>query len=185
VTPVYVAKRRFDHGAGERWEGYVSWSGLSQLREVVSLDGMLCPTVPDTLVPDDWKYNVHADYQTSYFSSLAYLQARTSNESDLNLLAILQNPSPSDLATGSLPGFIFAGFDLMDVHGDISALTNCGGFEGVFANAELSDVGLVGDLGRAYEIQRDLRSLYPAESHAQCHVWGIWRLTDPGAANRA
>jgi hypothetical protein len=176
VKPVYVAKRRFDPAAGERWERYLEWSGLSQLRELVSLDDMLCPTVPDTLVPDDWKYNVHADYQTSYFSSLRYLQARVSTESNLNILAILQNPSPSDLATDNPPGFSFAGFELLDVHGDVSALTNCGGFDDVFAKAELSDVGLLRDLGRAYQIQRELRAAYPGESHSECHVWGIWRL---------
>jgi hypothetical protein len=29
----------------------------------------------------------------------------------------------------TVPGFAFAGFDLVDVQGAISALTNCGGFD--------------------------------------------------------
>ena len=58
---------------------------------------------------------------------------------------------------------------------DVSALTNCGGFDDVFAKAELSPLGLLTDLGRAYEIQRGLPTAYPYEAHAECHVWAIWR----------
>ena len=40
-----------------------------------------------------------------------------SGEGDLNLLALLREPSPGELA-GPLPsGFGFAGFDMVDVHG--------------------------------------------------------------------
>lgn len=176
MTLAFVAKRRFDPTAGERWTRYVAWSGLSQLRELVSLDEMLCPTVPETLIEADWNYNVHADYQTSYFSSLQYLQQRVAGKADLNILAILQNPSHAELDSTDLADFSFVGFDLLNVCGDVSALTNCGGFAEVFANAELSELGLLRNLERAYEIQGRLRAEYPGEPHAQCHVWAIWRL---------
>ena len=181
MKPVFVAKRRFAPSAGERWARYIAWSGLSQLRELVSLDEILCPTVPETLTSADWSYNVHADYQTFYFSSLQYLLARVTGEADLNILAILQNPSFADLS-GVLPGFSFAGFDLLDICGDVSALTNCGGFPQVFSNTELSELGLLQDLERAYEVQRALRVVYPDEAHAQCHVWAIWRLANSAGA---
>jgi hypothetical protein len=179
MEAVFVAKRRFDPSAGDNWRRFVAWSGLTQLREVVSLDGMLCPTVPEELVAADWNHNVHADYQTSHFHSLDYLLARVAGEASLNILAVLQSPSAPDLETVDIPGFAFAGFDLLDVCGDVSALTNCGGFDEVFAKAEVSDLGLVRDLERAYEIQRGLRTAYPAERHAQCQVWAIWRLGVP------
>ena len=140
---------------------------------------MLCPTVPEELIAADWDHNVHADYQTSYFRSLSYLLTRVTGEASLNILAVLQSPSAQDLEAVDIPGFDFAGFDLLDVCGDVSALTNCGGFDQVFAKAEVSDLGLLRDLGRAYEIQRGLRTAYPAEHHAQCQVWAIWRLGDP------
>lgn len=178
VQTVFVAKRRFDASAGETWRRYIAWSGLSQLREVVSLDEMLCPTVPEQLIDSDWDYNVDADYQTLYFRSLEYLQARVADEAGLSILAVHQNPSAEDLEPAHLPGFGFAGFDVVDVCGDISALTNCGGFDDVFSKDELSDLGLLRDLGRAYEVQLGLRTAYPDEPHAQCHVWGIWRLRD-------
>jgi hypothetical protein len=82
----------------------------------------------------------------------------------------------------SLPGFAFAGFDLVDVRGDISALTNCGGFDGVFLNAELSEPGLLTNLTRAQQVQTSLRLEYPEESHAECHVWGIWRQRLPAGS---
>jgi hypothetical protein len=76
------------------------------------------------------------------------------------------DPTDSDLAAVSLPGFAFAGFDLVDIQGGISALTNCGGFDGVFRNAELSELGLLTDLSRAQQVQTSLRLQYPEESHA-------------------
>jgi hypothetical protein len=176
LQPLFVAKRRFDRNAGERWQSYLHWSGLSHLREVVSLDTILCPTVPDELIPEDWEHNVHADYQTCYFRSLDYLRARVAGQTDLNLLAIMQHPSAAELAADSLPGFVFLGFDLLDVCGDVSALTDCGGFDDVFTSAELSPVGLLTGLERAYAVRDALRGRYPEEHHARCDVWAIWRL---------
>jgi hypothetical protein len=172
---LYVAKRPFDAAGGEEWNRYVAWSGLSQLTEVVSLDTVLCPTLPEQLIAADWDHNVHADYLIFFFQSLDYLLNRVAGEGRLNILAVLQNPTNADVAAVSLPGFSFAGFDLVDVHGDISALTNCSGFEGVFRNTELSELGLLSDLRRAQEVQAALRVQYPEEHHAECHVWAIWR----------
>jgi hypothetical protein len=179
MTPLFIAKRPFDPSVGDGWDRYVAWSGLAQLREVVSLDTMLCPTVPETLTGPDWDHNVHADYQVFFFRSLEYLRQRIATEGRLNILAVLQNPTAADLAVVTLPGFVFAGFDVVDVSGDVSALTNCGGFEGVFVSSELSDLGLLTDLGRACEVQASLRRLYPEEPHAECHVWAIWRQRFP------
>jgi hypothetical protein len=119
---------------------------------------------------------MHADYQTSYFRSLEYLRERVAGEQRLNILGILQNPTPGDLEQALLPGFSLVGFDVMDVAGDVSALTNCGGFDDVFAKAELSHLGLLTDPDRAYQVQRDLQRAYPHERHAKCHVWALWRL---------
>src|SRR4051794_10640661 len=117
MEPIFLAKRPFDPRAGKAWDKYGDWSGLSQLREGVSLDGMLCPTVPEALTPADWNYNVHADYLAFFFRSLEYLLQRVTGEGRLNILALLQNPTPAHLADVHLAGFDFAGFDLVDVHG--------------------------------------------------------------------
>jgi hypothetical protein len=175
MQTLFVAKRPFDPSVGDAWDRYLAWSGLSQLRELVSLDTMLCPTVPEQLLAADWDHNVHADYLVFFFRSLDYLLKQVTGEGRLNILAVLQNPTAADLAGVTLPDFAFAGFDLVDVHGDVSALTNCGGFEGVFVNAELSELGLLNDLSRAQEVQASLRVQYPDEPHAECHAWAIWR----------
>jgi hypothetical protein len=62
------------------------------------------------------------------------------------------------------------------MEGDVSALTNCGGFDDVFAKTELSHLGLLPELARAQEVRRDLPTAYPHEPHAECHVWAVWRL---------
>lgn len=176
-APLFAARRRFGPADGERWTGYLAWSGLRQLREVVSLDTMLCPPLPESLVPADWEHNVHADYRTSLFRSVDYLRSRVGGEQRVNLLALLPNPSADEIRRVSLPGFGFAGFDLVDVRGDVSALTNCGGFDRAFAGAELSRLGLLDRLERAYEVREALRTHYPGEHHAECDVWAIWRAT--------
>ena len=65
---------------------------------------------------------------------------------------------------------------MVDREGSISALTNCGGFPNAFSNSELSEVGLLTEFERAVEVQRMLRSCYPDEHHADCHMWAIFRL---------
>ena len=176
LKPLFVARRRFDPGRAEEWSRYIEWSGLEHLREVVSLDQLLCPTLPAELAAADWEHNVHADYLTSYFHSLDYLKQRVAGEADVNLLMVLRNPEPAHLRLADT-GFEFLGFDVLDVHGDVSALTNCGGFEEVFDKAELSDRGLLPDWTRASQIRSELGRLYPGQSHTECDIWAIWRMT--------
>ena len=108
---------------------------------------------------EDWQHNVHADYQTHHFRSLDYLRRRVAGETGIHILAAL------------------LGFDLVDQTVDVSALTGCGGWEGVFTGEELSPFGLLADLERANAVQEALRAGFPGEHHAQCDVWAIWRLT--------
>ena len=171
MQTLYVAKRPFDPSVGGRWDRYEGWSGLSQLREVVSLDTMLCPTVPDELTAADWDHNVQADYQI-FISARWIISWSAWQPRPAQRVGGAAEPVGSRLAAVTLPDFAFAGFDLVDVHGDISALTNCGGFEGVFGNAELSELGLLSHLGRAQEVQASLRTRYPEEHHAVCATSG-------------
>jgi hypothetical protein len=72
-------------------------------------------------------------------------------------------------------GFDFVGYDLADIQGSTSALTNCGGFPEIFSNSELSEKGLLSSFVRAKQVQDDLRRLNPQEIHAHCHLWAIFR----------
>ena len=84
---------------------------------------------------------------------------------------------PASCGSVALPGFTFVGFDVLDVHGDVSALTNCGGFDDVFTPEELNPLGLLNERGRAGAVRRGLRAAYPEEQHAVCDVWALWRWT--------
>jgi hypothetical protein len=174
VGPLYITTERFDPGRGADWTDYISWSGLTQLREVVSLDSILCPKVIDEILPEDWHHIVNEDFMLDYFTDLEYLIQRVGVLDGRNLLCLYKNPdyeqNPSDSR------FALEGYDLIDVMGGVSALSNCRGFPLAFENGELNRVGLLPTLDRAVAVRARLMSNYPAEPHANCDVWAIFRL---------
>lgn len=173
-APWFTIVKRFGPASGPSWERYLRWSGLDRLREVVGLDASLCPPVLAELRAEDWKHNVHEDYRTHLFRDLPHLLGRVPDSETHNVLAVLESPHDEEVAAGPR-GFTLMGFELLDVCGDISALTNCRGFPRSFSSLELNDVGLLDSLQRAYEVQQSLRREYPQEGHATCDVWAIWR----------
>ena len=172
MTAVYSAVTRFDPDRDD-WQKYIDWSGLTHLREVISLDGILCPSVIQELTDEDWQFNVHEDYKTHLFRDLDYLLRKVAGNEQINVLAVMQEPTTKALRSFTDPGFVFRGFDLTD--GSISALVNCGGFDQAFKNKELSEYGLLTDHAKALNVQQLLRSEYPDEPHAECDVWAIWQ----------
>ncbi len=178
--PLYhTAVHRFDpECAGERWRDYIAWSGLEQLREVVSLDQLLCPNFFESLTTEDWEYNVHEDFKTDLFHNLEHVLRRAAARRCFQVLGVMQSPSAVEVAEMRDPRFEFCGFDLLEAEaGGISALVNCGGFERSFSNQELNPLGLIGDHERALEIQACLAAEYPDEPHARCDVWAIYRYS--------
>lgn len=176
MSLLYTAVKRFDPACGESWTKYIAWSGLSHLREVISLDGILCPSMFRDLTAEDWQHNVQEDFKTSLFLDLEYVVRRVAEMESVNLLAIMQEPTADQLRQAVDPRLVFRGFDLLDRHGDISALLNCGGFPRAFAGSELSECGLLVDLDHAKRVQQLLRAEYPSEPHADCDLWAIWQL---------
>jgi hypothetical protein len=173
-SPLYIATERFDPARRPQWDHYITWSGLSQLREVVSLDAILCPRVIKEILPEDWDEIVNEDFMTDYFISLDYLMQRVGSLDGRNLLTVYKKPDEKPSLHDSR--FQFEGYDLVDGRGGISALTNCGGFPLAFDNAELSPVGLLSSLERAQAVQMALTTHYESHSHAHCDVWAIFRL---------
>jgi hypothetical protein len=173
---VYSAVKRFDTTCGEPWRKFIEWSGLTQLREVVSLDLMLCPTVIQDLTAEDWLHNVQEDFKITLFHDLDYLVRRVGEQGQVNIQALHQNPTDEEVRSFSDPRFVFRGFDLVELQTGISALVNCGGFDRVFAAADLSECGLLTDHAQALSVQRRLRGESPDEHHADCDVWAIWQM---------
>ena len=171
---LYIATEKFDPSHGTGWGKYIEWSGLTQLTEVVSLDGMLCPTALAEIKDSYWPHIVNEDFMLNFFVDLEFLLSELTDTSNLNILGVIRRPS-ADVCSLGWDGFTFMGFDLLDKNVDISAMTNCGGFPDVFANEELSCVGLIDDFNRAVEIQGLLYKTHPEERHADCDLWAIFR----------
>jgi hypothetical protein len=173
---IYTAVKRFDPACGERWHGFIEWSGLTQLREVVSLDLMLCPPVSRELNAEDWRHNVQEDFKLTLFHDLDHVLRRVAGDDRVSVLALMQNPTDDEVRSFTDPLFVFRGFDLVELQTGISALVNCGGFNKAFAPTELSDCGLLTDHARALTVQKRLRAEYPDEPHADCDLWAVWQM---------
>ena len=173
---VYSAVERFDPFCGQRWRDFIAWSGLTQLREVVSLDSILCPSIIQDLTDEDWQHNVQEDFKITLFHDLDYLVRRVGEEEQVNILALLQNPTEKEVHSFSDRRFEFRGFDLVELQTGISALLNCGGFDRAFSPADLSECGLLTDQAQALGVQKRLREDYPDEPHADCDLWAVWLL---------
>ena len=180
---VYTAVKRFDLGCGEAWRKFIEWSGLTQLREVVSLDLMLCPTAFGELTAEDWRHNVQEDFKITLFHDLDHVLCRVAGDDRVSVLALMQNPTNYEVRSFSDPRFAFRGFDLVELQTGISALVNCSGFDRAFAPTELSDCGLLADHARALAVQERLRAEYPDEHHADCDLWAVWQMQVPPGRN--
>lgn len=177
---LFIATQRFDPADGERWQSYRQWAQIPALREVVSLDSILCPCLmsPFQYVDEDWSHIVKADYRLDYFLDLDYLLRRLPPLPRRNVLGLYRNPSRHLDAPPAQGDFAFVGYDLIEEETQISALVNCGGFPETFSNHELNEYGLIADFSRALEIQRRLPEQNPAEHHAHCQLYALWRLRE-------
>jgi hypothetical protein len=176
---IYSAVKRFDPACGENWTKFIEWCGLTQLREVVSLDCALCPSVIviDDLTAEDWQHNVNESFKCHLFHDLEYLLGKVAGTDRVNVLALVQNPTYDEIRSFNDPRFVFRGFDLVELQTGISALVNCGGgFDRAFSRGEHSDCGLLTDHARALVVQERLRAEYPDEPHADCDLWAVWQM---------
>ena len=171
---LYIAKERFGPPNGTEWTKYVEWSGLTQLTEVVTLDGMLGPAALEETKDNYWPHIVNEDWMLDFFVDLDFLLSELADTSAWNILGVIRRPQ-ADVGSVDWGGFTFLGYDLLDQEAATSALTNCGGFPDVFANSELSHLGLIPNFDRAAEIQDMLRRMHPEERHANCDMWAVSR----------
>ena len=69
MTPWFIATKRFD-STDQGWASYIDFSGLLQLTEVVSLDGLLCPSLTNEFKEEYWPYVVQEDFLLHFFLTL-------------------------------------------------------------------------------------------------------------------
>ena len=179
----YTALEIYDSETGDEfsWEKYIEWSKLTHLTELVSLDGMLNGLAfkPDFDSKEDWNYIVtDENIATVFFNSREYVLDKVKDLENFNFLAVIKEPNKqkAELETE----FDFVGYDLIEKDGDISALTNCGGFDETFLPTDLNEFGLISDYEKAKKIQTDLPINNPAEHHADCYLYEVWRHKNIG-----
>jgi hypothetical protein len=172
----YVAQRPFTPATPE-WPKYIEWSGLTQLKSLITLDATLCPRVPSPLNDEDWHHNVHMDSFAWCFRDLQYLEQRIAALGANRILATIRHPMHPCDELRLDARFAFAGYDILDKDADMSLLTNCGPFPEAFAPQELSSCGLLPMLSRADAVRQALEQHYPEHSHISgCQVWALWDM---------
>lgn len=174
MIPWFIATEKFDK-SDPGWAKYITWSGLEQLDEVISLDISLCPTVLPNIKTEYWNRIVNKDFFIYFFTDLEFLRIEAASILRKNLLCVFRNPVTHPCAAQVPQGFEFIGYDLVEKESGMSALTNCGGFPKAFSNRELSEKGLLTKHERARTVQDTLVREYPNEHHANCHLWAIFR----------
>ena len=180
MTFYFTARRIYCKGfdaSGMSWDKYIEWSRLTQLTELISVDGMLNEVLfePDRNNEDEWNFIVADDhYETGFFATLDYVLKKVGNITTFNLLAVTIEPT-QNCKTVKIDHFDFIGYDLLDKDYSVSALSNCGGFDETFLPSELNQFGLIDDYGKAYDIKKRLLENNPEEHHADTNVIALWR----------
>lgn len=159
------------------WDGYIEWSQLTHVREIVSLDYMLNK---DLVQPDyddayDWEQiHVFGLMQTGLYTTREYVLRRMTKTDVFNLLTVVIEPN-QECRNMEIEDYDFMGYDLVDQDFGNSALTNCGGFAETFQPDDLNDKGLFDSYDTAYDVKHRLLKNNPNEFHADTNVIAIWR----------
>lgn len=157
------------------WEKYKEWSRLDQVLELVSLDGTLNELTFEPQFETEIEEIVIEENQvTQFFKSIDYVKKQSMHLDFYNLLAVVKEPK-REKQIQLERDFEFIGYDLIEVGGSISALTNCGGFDETFKPKEQNSYGLISDFVRAKETQIELPKNNPNEHHANCYLFEVWR----------
>jgi hypothetical protein len=179
TAPFNPGTNRTYCGRDMNWEGYVGFSGFEHVKEIVTLDGILGQDMSrrDAYAEADFLVWQH-DLPVTCYHDLPFLIKKMADQdpATYQILAIRLEPNPYDHLT-PVPGFSFVGFDLMDRYGGNSTLTNCGGYPAIFGPQDINASGLLSDYDRARHIRIQVSTQYPEDDHADCLMWGIWRMS--------
>lgn len=156
---------------------YKEWSRLFHIKEIVSLDCALCPRLlKDEIIEDRVRYMNGYGFYSDIVNNLDVVLGMVKDKKEKQILAVLREPKQDCSYITFDKRFKFYGYDLLEDFTRISALTNCGGFDEAFLPNDISEYGLISDFKKAIEIQQSLTEKYPDEDHADCTLWGIWRM---------
>lgn len=174
----YTALNTFDstNKTGFSWGDFINFSELTHLKELVSLDSNLnrLSFMPDLNAIEEWDYFITEQERVLfYFNSIDYVLEKVKDLQTFNLLAIVKQPTAqkADIANS----YDFVGYDLIEIGGDTSALSNGGGFDETFLPNQLNEFGLITDYNKATQIQKELPKNNPDNQSAECYLFEVWR----------
>ena len=174
----YSVQERFTP-TSEGWVNCIEWSGRANACEIITFDGMLCPSPIDDLTAEDWSHNLHTDNSYHLFRDYKYLLGRI--DFDICTHNVLELTAQPQIGVIPSPSFQFCGYDIMDSDDSVSVLLNCGAFPDIFSPLNTNSFGLVPGLDEALRIANDIREANPDEHHCRkCRVWGISRYINAG-----
>ncbi len=155
----------------EFWYIALERSGPSQ-----TLDSRLRKPLIQDRVGADWAYMVQEDFPLVYFVNYDYLMRRLGpSASSACVHAVLRNPKEDvALRVPIVPGFTFAGYDLIERKTGVSALSKGTGFEDVVNASELNASGLLASFDLATSVRRNLVAKHPDLPRAKCELMAIW-----------
>lgn len=182
MAPLYIINHRFGPWHGDRWHSFISWSGLTQLQELISLDDLLCPALLNEIKDEFWPYIVNDDFMLRYFTDLEFMLTHATEITDINILCVFRNPTAHPMPPKKALAFEFVGYDLIDEQSCISSLSNCTGFSKAFSNDDLNKFGLLNTHEAAVKAQASLLQHYPHDNHAYCDRWAMFRSVEPYSA---
>ena len=179
MTIYYTARALFDKSIdeGPGWDGYIAWTRMTHLTEVVSLDGMLNKPLiePDYGNAVDWAHIVtQGQFITGLFTTLDYVLKKVKPIGRFNLLAVVIEPTEA-CNDSALDDFEFIGYDLLEKDFGISSLTNCDGFDEPYSPDDINRFGLLDEFEKAYSIKKRLLENNPEHPHADTNVMAVWR----------
>src|SRR5262245_22328903 len=114
MTIAYASIETFDPSTVEAWARYIEWSRLDHLKEVISLDCMLCPSLIGDLTAEDWDHIVNEYTFHDMFGDLDYLLRRIQPRGRYQIVATIREPSREAIADFSDERFGFKGYDLLE-----------------------------------------------------------------------
>lgn len=174
---LYAARERFDKTQSEAWDNYIEWSKIQDVTEIAGLDYIINNDLVeiDNPTDDDWKQKyIPSHNETGLYQTAEYVLLKMKPTVKFNFLAVMVEPI-QDCREIMLENYEFMGYELLDLSFEISALTNCGGFDETFLPTDLNSFGLIDDFNNAYDIANRLFENNPEEDHANTNVIAVWR----------
>jgi len=172
---LYSAIHQLNKSEGSYFFNYLKNIGLSEIDEVITLDSMHCPKAFE-IDDEGWDYTLNEDYMLGLYTNLAYVKARAKDLINILIIGIVKEPDCQLSGKDHFTGAEFIGYDLMDIHMDVSILTNTTGFEQIINFKDLNKFFLIGSFEKVTEIKQRIETEIQDHPHTRGYIFEIWKI---------